>query len=131
MLNVIRRFLLRRALCPVVSALPRLLLKSYGDCKFYTAGQVRRAAEKLKLAPPALPYAFALALEESEFSKAAGLQSPDSYLALREALFKVFDIHDTGATAQTLNSARYAQLWNPPGLSLGANLSSYSGNDTT
>ena len=107
MIAVLRRYLARKRLRPVVGALPRRLTKAFGAREHYTFLQASRVVSDMRLAQDACPYAFAAACTLEEFEKGTGL-AVTQYKQLRTELAKLFDLVGPGFTMKHLLATRYS-----------------------
>jgi glutathione S-transferase len=92
MIGFIKRHFARRRLRPVVSRLPRHLVKSFGADDYCTAGQARRAISDLRLPKSLEPHAYAAVCQHAEIEKAGMAMSPEHYRALRAELEDLFHL---------------------------------------
>jgi hypothetical protein len=92
MIGFIKRHFARRRLRPVVSRLPRHLVKSFGADDYCTAGQARRAISDLHMPKSLEPYAYAAVCRHAELQKAAIAMSAERYVALRAELEDLFHL---------------------------------------
>jgi hypothetical protein len=88
----LRRILARRRFRVVARALPVRLSKKYGGSGVYKSGQVRRAAEDLKLNGALANMAFAVACSPAEFLQAQPSCTLDDYSRLRADFMRVVGI---------------------------------------
>lgn len=98
----------RKLLSPVVVELPRLLAHQFAGKDYYTAAQVRRALEVLKIAPEAqlTPYAYALACAPAEFMQVLPNLAPVRRREMRIELAELFDINGADLAMHQLRRAR-------------------------
>jgi hypothetical protein len=113
MIGIVKRFLRRRSLRPLLSVLPWALKADYGAAQLYTIGQVRRSMQRKKLAIRLLPSAAAAFCPFDEFQKLEDAPSEALYRELREEIRRLFALDDTGFTAETVRKKRIRQSWNP------------------
>jgi hypothetical protein len=107
MFAVLKRHFRRRKLAFVVVAVPRALKTGYGAQPSYTAPQVRRTIEDLRIRRDLSAYAFAACCSEEEFSKALPDRAPGDYLRLRNELVDTFEIGTADFTCDNLRSLKY------------------------
>jgi hypothetical protein len=129
MFTSFRRFLARRRFRAVARALPVRLFKRYGGGSVYTSGQVRRAAEDLKLKGALAQTAFAVACSPAEFLKAQPNCTLDDYSRLRAEFMQVFDIDRDYITMLDIRRLSRVpwQRWQEAGPSAYATTSGYDG----
>ena len=90
MMSFLRRYFARRRLRPVVSVLPRRLVKGWGRREHYTLLQARRAMADLGLGKTVEPYALAVACAAQDLH---GVPiSVDERHRLRAELAALFDL---------------------------------------
>jgi hypothetical protein len=90
MIGFLGRLFARRRLRPIVGALPRHIVKSFGRDDHATFGQARRAISDLKLPVSLEPYAYAAVCTFAEIAKAGFAMSADDYHRLRSELSDLF-----------------------------------------
>jgi hypothetical protein len=111
MIGQVRRYLARRRLRPVVSTLPRRLMKLFGASDFCTFGQAKRAIGDLRLSASVQPYAYAAVCRQSDLGDGFPL-SADDYRRLREELADLFDLRSCDFRIKDLLATPYSS-WNP------------------
>ncbi len=92
MLGLLRRYFKRRRLAAVVAGVPAVLKRKYGGQDAYSAAQVLRSAETLKLRRPVSDYALAACCSATEFADALKHQKTGGYTALRAELAVLYAI---------------------------------------
>ena len=90
MIGFLQRFFARRRLRPVVSRLPRYLVKAFGAGDHCTIGQARRAIAELRLPRAVEPYALAAVCQHAEIEKAGITMPAEIYQRLRAELESLF-----------------------------------------
>jgi hypothetical protein len=109
MLSSIKRYFERRRLQPIVSALPRRLVKSFGAGDYCTSDQARRAISDLRFDKSLELYAYAAVCTFSEIERAGIAVSADDYARLRAELMELFDISRPNYTIRDLLSTPYSR----------------------
>jgi hypothetical protein len=92
---------------PVVSVLPRRLVKSFGTHDYCTFGQAKRVVRDLRLHRSVQPYAYAAVCQRSELDKGFPL-SADDYQRLRSELADLFDLRSADFKIRDLLGSRYS-----------------------
>ena len=108
MINLLRRYVARRQLRPVVSVLPRALAKAFGPSDAYTFPQAKRVISALHLNARVEPYAFASACTFKELQKSNLPMSADNYHGLRIELAELFDLRGADFTIKHLLVTHYS-----------------------
>lgn len=106
MLAVLKRYFRRRKFAFALP-LSRTLQIRYGGQPVYTAGQVRRTVEDLRVRREMAPYAFAACCNKEEFGKALPDRAPADYERLRSELVDTFDISTSNFTCEHLRSLKH------------------------
>jgi hypothetical protein len=109
MLRFLKRYFERRRLRPIVSALPRRLVKSFGSADYCTSGQARRAISDLRLDKSLELYAYAAVCKFSEIKRASIAVSAEDYERLRAELMELFHISRPNFTITDLLSTPYSK----------------------
>jgi len=126
MIALFKRYLARRRLKPIVSVLPRRLVKSFGVGEHCTFLQAKRTISDLGLVKSVEPYAFAAVCRFRELQRSSVPLSAHDYRRLRTELAELFSlgsvdftITDLIATAQGSHSpahdSSFAGYNIPPG----------------
>jgi hypothetical protein len=117
MLAALKRYLRKRKLAFALP-LSHALQSRYGGQPSYTAGQVRRTVEDLRVRREMGPYAFAACCSKEEFSKALPDRAPADYERLRSELVDTLEISTSNFTCDHLRSLkhvpgsnRWALIW--------------------
>ena len=116
MLRLLRRYLRRRRLGPVVGTLPGLLNKSFGPGETYTPAQVRRCLERMRLGGEARAFAFAACCTEVDYLAELRGKTPADYARMRAELAALFDIWPAEFTCEHLRRLRHlpaSSRWTP------------------
>jgi hypothetical protein len=108
MITTLRRYFAQRRLKPVVSALPRRLVKAFGPGEHYTFLQAKRAIADLRLSKGLEPYALAAARRLEELEKANVPISAHEYQRLRTELAGLFHLRGTDFTVRNLLETPYS-----------------------
>lgn len=106
----------KRRLRPIVRILPHVLLSWYGGQKFYTAAQVKKALEALKLTKDDEARAYAISCNESEFHAAQPNETSDAYQVRRTEIAKLFGLSKQQFTCldlRALGRPPRSALWAP------------------
>ena len=109
MLRFLTWYFERRRLRPIVSALPRRLVKSFGSGDHCTSGQAQRAMSDLRLDKSLEPYAYAAVCEFSDIQRAGIALSAGEYERLRAELRELFHISRPNFTIRDLLSTPYSR----------------------
>jgi hypothetical protein len=107
MFAVLKRHLRRRKLAFAVVAIPRALKARYAGQPSYTASQVRRTVEALRIRRELSAYAFAACCSEEEFRKALQDRAAGDYGRLRNELLDTFEIGVSNFTCDHLRSLKH------------------------
>jgi hypothetical protein len=102
LIAVLKRYFARRRLRPVVSALPRRLVRAFGPGEHYTFPQAKRAIGDLRLSSSLEPYAYVVACEFQELEKEISSLSEHRYWRLRAELADLFDLRRANFTIRDL-----------------------------
>jgi uncharacterized protein DUF6559 len=102
MITVLKRYLARRRLKPVVSTLPRRIVKAFGVGPHCTFLQARRAIVDLGLSRGQQPYAYAAVCRFEEFEKGNPSISAHDYRRLRTELADLFYLPSSDFTIRDL-----------------------------
>jgi hypothetical protein len=106
MFAILKRWLRKRKLAFVASAVPAALKGRYGGHPSYTAGQVRRTVEDLRVRREIAAHAFAACCNKEEFNKALPERAPGDYERLRSELVDTFEISTSTFTCDHLRSLK-------------------------
>jgi hypothetical protein len=87
--------------------LSHTLQRRYGGQPSYTASQVRRTVDDLRVRREMGPYAFAACCNKNEFSKALPDRVPADYERLRSELVDTFEISTSDFTCDHLRSLKH------------------------
>jgi hypothetical protein len=104
---MLKRHFRRRKLAFAVVAVPRALKVRYAAQPTYTASQVRRTVEGLRIRRELTAYAFAACCTEEQFSKALPDHTPEDYVRLRNELLDTFNIEASNFTCDHLRSLKH------------------------
>jgi hypothetical protein len=107
MLAMLKRHFRRRELAFAVVDVPRALKIRYAGQPSYTASQVRRTVEDLRIHRELNAYAFAACCSEEQFSKALPDRPPGDYVRLRNELVDSFEIGASNFTCDHLRSLKH------------------------
>jgi hypothetical protein len=113
-MGLISDYFRRRRLHPVIRVLPHVLEARYGAGVFYTVGQVRSAANTIRLDPRLFRSAFAVACTASEFTRADLLFTNKTYQAERTEIARLFHIDERELNCRHLTS-RFRNPVSPDG----------------
>ena len=105
MLAVLKRYFRKRKLA-FVWPLSHTLQRRYGGQPSYTAGQVRRTVEDLRVRREMGPYAFAACCDKKEFKTALPDHAPADYDRLRSEIEDTFAISTSNFTCDHLRSLK-------------------------
>ena len=108
MITALKRYFARRRLKPVVSALPRRLVRAFGPGEHYTFLQAKRAISDLRLSKGLEPYAYAVACGFRELEKGDVALSASEYQRLRAELAELFDLRHANFTIRDLLATPYS-----------------------
>jgi hypothetical protein len=106
MIMILKRYLARRRLGPVVSALPRRLVRAFGAGEHYTFLQAKRAISDLRIGKSVERYAYAAACEYRELTKHNMALSAGDYGRLRAELQALFALRRADFTVRDLLAKR-------------------------
>src|SRR5262245_38034942 len=109
MLGFLKRYFGRRRLRPIVGALPRHLVKSFGSGDHCTPAQAQRALADLRLDKSLELYVYSAVCRFSEIERAGIALSADDYERLRAELIEVFHISRPNFTIRDLLSTPYSR----------------------
>jgi hypothetical protein len=108
MITALKRYFARRRLKPVVSALPRRLVRAFGPGEHYTFLQAKRAISDLRLSDSLERYAYAVACRFRELEKGDVALSASEYQRLRAELAELFDLRHANFTIRELLATPYS-----------------------
>src|SRR5262245_4967762 len=109
MLGFLSRQLAYRRLKPVVSILPRRLVRAFGPAESYTFLQAKRAISDLRLRQALEPHAYAAVCKFGELTRNNYPLSEHDYRRLRTELVECFDLRgSSGFTVMNLLATQYA-----------------------
>jgi uncharacterized membrane protein YgcG len=114
MTMLLKRYFAYRRLKPIVSILPRRLMRAFGSDEHCTFLQAKRAISDLRLSQSQEPYALAAACRFPELERNSAPLSAEDYRRLRAELVDLFDIRRTDFTLKDLLATPYAS--HSPGL---------------
>jgi hypothetical protein len=129
-MGFLKDFVQRRRLRPVIAKLPYLLKQHYGGAAFYTANQVKTAANTLKFNAEVLSSALAVACPPSEFLKASPHLTEPDYLAKRREIARLFAIEEREFNCRSLTDKfRSSGIENPaePNILIDPNITHHGG----
>lgn len=129
-MGFLKDFVQRRRLRPVIAKLPNLLKQHYGGAAFYTANQVKTAANTLKFNAEVLPWALAVACSPSEFLEAGPHLTEQDYLTKRREIARLFAIDEPGFDCRSLTDKfRASGVENPaePNILIDPNITHHGG----
>jgi hypothetical protein len=129
-MGFLKDFVQRRRLRPVIVKLPYFLKQHYGSAAFYTANQVKTAANTLKLHAEVLPSALAVACSLDEFLKADPHLTETDYLAKRRDIARLFAIDKPEFNCRSLTKKfRPSGVENPaePSILIDPNITHHGG----
>jgi hypothetical protein len=104
----LKRYFAHRRLKPVVSILPRRLMRAFGSGDHCTFLQAKRAISDLRLSKSREPYALAAACTFQELERNSAPLSAEDYRRLRAELVDLFDIRRGDFTLRDLLATPYA-----------------------
>jgi len=108
MIAALKRYFARRRLKPVVSVLPRRLVKAFGTGEHCTFLQAKRAISDLRLRKSLEPHAFAAVCRFQELEKSNVPLSAHDYQRLRTELADLFGLRGTDFTIKDLLATPYS-----------------------
>lgn len=108
MITRLKRYSARRRLKPVVSILPRRLMKAFGTGTHCTLPQAKRAISDLHLRESLKPYAFAAACRFQELEKGNFPLSAHDYQRLRTELADLFGLRSADFTIKDMLATPYS-----------------------
>jgi hypothetical protein len=108
MIGLLKRYFARRRLKPIVSVLPRQLMKRFGATDYCTVGQAKRTISEMHLRKSVEPFAFAAVCRFEELAKGAAPMSADDYRQFRAELVDLFHISRADFTIKDLLSTPYS-----------------------
>ena len=109
MLSLLKRYLARRRLRPIVSRLPGRLAKLFACTDHCTSGQARRVITDLRLRKSIEPYAYAAVCTFADVESSGIAMSAEDYRRLRAELADLFDIARPNFTIRDLLSTPYSR----------------------
>src|SRR5262245_59402756 len=108
MITLLKRYFARRRLRPVVSTLPRRVVKAFGVGEYCTFRQARRAIVDLGLSKGQELYAYAAVCRFQELNKSNLSMTADDYRRLRTELADLFDLRSSDFTITDLLGSRFS-----------------------
>ena len=110
MLGIIRRYLGRRQLLPMVSRLPIWLAKNFGANDYYSPGQVKRGAVEFNLTDTSTTIALAACCTAADFQSSFPSTDLEAYYRFRDQLTELFDIPVRTFTCKHLRALERARI---------------------
>jgi hypothetical protein len=108
MVTLLKRYFARRRLKPVVSSLPRRVVKAFGVGEHCTFLQARRAIADLGLSKGQQPYAYAAVCRSQELEKGNLAMSAHDYRRLRTELADLFHLPSPDFTIRDLRATPFS-----------------------